>query len=374
VPRTADAQREAPGAVRHLRGHGGGSDGRAHGRRLEDALRAVEGFPVLVESRERLVAALSGAQVDRAAVLSCVEADLGLGLAVLRAAGGGPGRTAGPASVAAAVHTLPAGALHVIADSVRVVDFFDRSTTWSRAAVASRRHVAQVQAAIDDLVRLDPALPLDELYTAALLHDVGKAVLAHAHDGVGEARGADGTPEERLAAERRAFGMDHAVVAGVLLRRWSVSPVITRMVEGHHGDGGDRATTALRLADLLAHRGVGDPVRPGALLDVGARLGLDRDALSALIHDRSGASPRRGAGQGRSPLSQRETEVLLLLAGGRRYEEIAEALDIATSTARTHLHNIYGKLEVANRTQAVLLATERGWVGRTAPCAARVAG
>jgi DNA-binding NarL/FixJ family response regulator len=44
------------------------------------------------------------------------------------------------------------------------------------------------------------------------------------------------------------------------------------------------------------------------------------------------------------------------------YKQIALELCLSTSTVRTHLHNIYGKLGAVDRAQAVLLATERGWL------------
>jgi DNA-binding NarL/FixJ family response regulator len=62
------------------------------------------------------------------------------------------------------------------------------------------------------------------------------------------------------------------------------------------------------------------------------------------------------------PLSARELEVLKRLAEGKVYKQIAHELSLSTSTVRTHLHNIYGKLGAVDRAQAVLLATERGWL------------
>jgi len=52
-------------------------------------------------------------------------------------------------------------------------------------------------------------------------------------------------------------------------------------------------------------------------------------------------------------LSNRENEVLELLAGGLLYKEIAEKLFITHGTVRQHIHNIYEKLHVNNRTEAV---------------------
>jgi LuxR family maltose regulon positive regulatory protein len=53
------------------------------------------------------------------------------------------------------------------------------------------------------------------------------------------------------------------------------------------------------------------------------------------------------------PLSQREIEVLRLMAEGYKYKEIAERLVISVNTVRHHTRNVYGKLEVNNRAQAI---------------------
>ncbi|HEY4207176.1 MAG TPA: response regulator transcription factor [Puia sp.] len=52
-------------------------------------------------------------------------------------------------------------------------------------------------------------------------------------------------------------------------------------------------------------------------------------------------------------LSPRENEVLHLLAKGLLYKEIAEQLHISTATVRQHIHRIYEKLHVQNRTEAI---------------------
>ncbi len=58
------------------------------------------------------------------------------------------------------------------------------------------------------------------------------------------------------------------------------------------------------------------------------------------------------------PLSQRELEVLDLLAAGHTNQTIADELVIALSTVKKHVNNIFGKLGVASRTQAVSRARE----------------
>jgi DNA-binding NarL/FixJ family response regulator len=52
-------------------------------------------------------------------------------------------------------------------------------------------------------------------------------------------------------------------------------------------------------------------------------------------------------------LSNRENEILLLLTKGLLYKEIAEQISISVSTVRQHIHHIYEKLHVQNRTEAI---------------------
>lgn len=61
-------------------------------------------------------------------------------------------------------------------------------------------------------------------------------------------------------------------------------------------------------------------------------------------------------------LTPREIDVLRRLAQGKVYKQIARELSLTTSTVRAHLHHIYLKLGVVDRAQAVLLASDRGWL------------
>ncbi len=57
-----------------------------------------------------------------------------------------------------------------------------------------------------------------------------------------------------------------------------------------------------------------------------------------------------------TPLSKRETEVLSMLASGATYQTISEGLEIGLETVKTHVKNIYAKLQVRNKTDALKLA------------------
>jgi LuxR family maltose regulon positive regulatory protein len=58
------------------------------------------------------------------------------------------------------------------------------------------------------------------------------------------------------------------------------------------------------------------------------------------------------------PLTDRELELLSLVAKGHSNQEIAQALFLAIGTVKKHLNNIFGKLGVSSRTQAVARARE----------------
>ena len=62
----------------------------------------------------------------------------------------------------------------------------------------------------------------------------------------------------------------------------------------------------------------------------------------------------------REPLTEREVEVLCLVAQGLSNQEIADTLIVGEGTVRTHVSNILSKLHLANRTQAALYALREG--------------
>jgi len=62
------------------------------------------------------------------------------------------------------------------------------------------------------------------------------------------------------------------------------------------------------------------------------------------------------------PLTERETEILRLMAGGYSNREIAGAFDLAEGTVKNHISSILSKLGVRDRTRAVLRAVELGLI------------
>jgi DNA-binding NarL/FixJ family response regulator len=58
-----------------------------------------------------------------------------------------------------------------------------------------------------------------------------------------------------------------------------------------------------------------------------------------------------------SPLTKRETEILQLISEGKTYTQISEELFISKETAKTHIKNIYSKLQVNSKSEAIAKAT-----------------
>lgn len=67
-----------------------------------------------------------------------------------------------------------------------------------------------------------------------------------------------------------------------------------------------------------------------------------------------------GNADGRESLSPREAQVLDMVARGFTYAEVAQRMGLSLSTVRTHVRNIYGKLDVHNKTEAVFEARHLG--------------
>jgi putative nucleotidyltransferase with HDIG domain len=335
-----------------------------HGRRLTAAFEALEAFPALAESRDRLLRIVTADRVSPGEVAAAVESDVALVIAVLRVANQIEGRSRGRVnSIVEAVDLLSPAAVQTLATRARTFDFFERSSVWDAAPERFRLHGVATQRAADRLAAEAGFEDRDRLMVTALLHDIGKLVLMHAYPGYpGQVHGNARTPEERIHRERRELGVDHALVGGVLARRWGLPKSVASVIERHHADDVDGEGAFVRLADMLAHYSQGSAVSPTELLKCARTIGLGPPELRSVMYDLPYPTVGRARRADPCPLSKREVEVLKRLAEGKVYKQIAHELALSTSTVRTHLHNIYGKLGAVDRAQAVLIATERGWL------------
>jgi DNA-binding NarL/FixJ family response regulator len=124
-----------------------------------------------------------------------------------------------------------------------------------------------------------------------------------------------------------------------------------------------RITPGLRR--LTAAGALSQPVSPAELDRAATAVGLSNAQLRTLMYELSrpeAQAPRSSRTLDPSPLTKRETEILRKLAEGLLYKDIAHATGVSVSTVRSHPLNVYNKLGVADRAQAVLTATARGWI------------
>jgi putative nucleotidyltransferase with HDIG domain len=334
-----------------------------HGRRLTLAFEALEAFPALAESRNRLLSVTSKDNVATADVVSAVESDVALIIAVLRLANRAQNASGKVDTAVGAVELLSPQTVQSVANHVRTFDFFERASVWDAAPERFRLHALATQHAADRLAAEVGYENRDRLTVTSLLHDVGKLVLLHAYPGYpSQVHKGARTPEERVHAERRELGVDHALVGGVLIRRWGLPASLATPVERHHNPDAEGEAAFIRLADMLAHYEQGGRVSPSELLHTARAVGLGPQELRRVMYELPSANVQRQRHVDPCPLSTRELGVLQRLAEGKVYKQIAHELTLSTSTVRTHLHNIYGKLGAVDRAQAVLIATERGWL------------
>lgn len=89
---------------------------------------------------------------------------------------------------------------------------------------------------------------------------------------------------------------------------------------------------------------------------------IDRSVLRSVVKSLVSEQAADAAGPQGESLTEREIEVLGLVAQGLTNREIGEILYITEGTARSHVHNIIQKLGVSDRTQAAVWAVRRGLV------------
>jgi putative nucleotidyltransferase with HDIG domain len=353
----ASREREQPAAS------GERHQNEGHGRRLTAAFEALEAFPALAESRNRLLVVASKDHVATADMVTAVESDVALTIAVLRLANQVHGNRGRVDTAARAVELLTAPTVQALANRVRTFDFFERASIWDAAPERFRLHALATQHAADQIASEVDGEHRDRLTVTSLLHDIGKLVLLHAYPGYpAQVHRNARTPEERIHQERRELGVDHALVGGVLARRWGLPATIATAIERHHNHDLEGEAAIVRLADMLAHYEQGAQVSPAEMLQTARAVGLGPEELRRVMYELPSSTNQRRRHVDPCPLSGRELGVLQRLAEGKVYKQIAHELTLSTSTVRTHLHNIYGKLGAVDRAQAVLIATERGWL------------
>src|ERR1700744_1177785 len=112
-----------------------------HGRRLTAAFEALEAFPMLAKSRNRVLRLFESGEPPTADVVAAVEADVALAVTVLRLANRVDGRMKGRVeSAVKGVEVLSPRNVHSIAAKARTFDFFERTAVWQGVPERFRLH------------------------------------------------------------------------------------------------------------------------------------------------------------------------------------------------------------------------------------------
>lgn len=89
---------------------------------------------------------------------------------------------------------------------------------------------------------------------------------------------------------------------------------------------------------------------------------IARKAMNMLVSSRTSSGDKADEATTSHELSDRELEVLKLLVNGYDYKVIADKLFLSSHTVRKHIANIYSKLHVSSKAQAINLAYQKKWV------------
>lgn len=213
-----------------------------------------------------------------------------------------------------------------------------------------------------------PEVDVTAAYRAALVHDVGRVAVPVRIWQKPTALSADDWERVRL----------HAYHSERILNRSAFLAELASLGSHHHerldGSGYHRGVPAAALSPLTRllaasdayhamteprpHRAPRSPEQAAGLLMEEAQAGrLDVDAVTAVVQVAGHPKPRLDRPAG---LTDREVQVVGLLARGHQTKQIAQVLGISAKTADRHVQNAYGKIGVSTRAAAALFAMENG--------------
>ncbi|MBT2287708.1 response regulator transcription factor [Paenibacillus albidus] len=194
---------------------------------------------------------------------------------------------------------------------------------------------ANGQEALEQTARLRPDIILMDLHMPAMdgIETAQQLRLSH--------------PATRIIVLTSFSDQDHVLPAiragirGYLLKDVEPEELVSAIRKVHNGQVALHAEAAGQLMKMMS-----DPAAENS----GPGVGEANPAVAV-------ANPAEAEDQ----LTPREREVLGLIACGMSNKEIADALVITEKTVKTHVSHVLGKLNVADRTQAAIVALKNGW-------------
>lgn len=248
---------------------------------------------------------------------------------------------------------------------VAMADFIDIKSPWTRG---HSRRVADVAATASNLSSsVDPT----RLRQSSLIHDLGKVGV---ENGIWDRAGTLG------AADWEKVRL-HPYLTGRILERCGPLADLGLLASSHHerldGSGYHRQIHGSELSEEISILGAADtlvaltsdrPHRPARSLDEARAImedevssgRMDRTAVGFALEACGDARPI--ARHNPSGLTDREIEVLQLIARGRTNRDVADDLFISRKTVGRHVENIYTKIGVTTRAGATMFAMENGLI------------
>ncbi|MGD3105013.1 response regulator [Streptomyces sp. YGL11-2] len=206
------------------------------------------------------------------------------------------------------------------------------------------------------------------MWRDAVARDLAQAgcdVVATAGDGLQAVRRAQAVAPDVLVLDLNLPGLPGVQVCKQLVGADPSLRVLVLSASGEHADVLEavksgatgyllKSASTEELLDAVRHTAAGDPVFTPGL--AGLVLGEYRRLATEPV-------PATADEPGAPQLTDRETEVLRLVAKGLSYKQIAERLVISHRTVQNHVQNTLGKLQLHNRVELVRYAIERGLDG-----------
>lgn len=206
------------------------------------------------------------------------------------------------------------------------------------------------------------------MWRDAVARDLAAAgfdVVATAGDGLQAVRRAQAVAPDVLVLDLNLPGLPGVQVCKQLVGAAASPRVLVLSASGEHADVLEavksgatgyllKSASTEELLDAVRRTAAGEPVFTPGL--AGLVLGEYRRLASE-------PAPATADEPGAPRLTERETEVLRLVAKGLSYKQIAERLVISHRTVQNHVQNTLGKLQLHNRVELVRYAIERGLDG-----------